>query len=108
MRRLTGVLVVLTAACATGTEPESRLNVQVVVSRTQVLPGDTLSITVTASNPTDQPVRLPQSPCMPLMYRVYGSDGTRLAPPPNLRCALVGGNADWVVKPGASQSVTHR
>lgn len=105
MRRLTTLLLALTAACTTGTEPASRLEIDVAVSRTQVLPGDTLTIVVTAFNPTDRPIRIPQAPCMPLMYRVYAPDGTRLAPPASLFCSVV--DSEMVVGPRESRSVTH-
>lgn len=68
--------------------PLSELQLKVAVSRNEVLPGDSLTIRVTAYNPTDRPIQWPEYQCMPLMYRVYTSDGERIAPPVDLMCGL--------------------
>lgn len=106
-------LAVLNLACFTPTETASfadtaQLRLDVAVSRTELAPGDSLTITVTARNLSSQAVLLPESPCMPLTYRIFGPDGRRVAPPASLRCAVAGGQAQYLVAPGAVAGVTHR
>jgi hypothetical protein len=106
-----GVFLLLMAACTNPSEPEQSLQVTVAVSRSVVPAGDTLSITVTAFNPTRSEVVLrPAGGCMPLDYRMYDAAGERLAPPVGLSCAVAGGLPEgWNrLGPGESRQVTHR
>lgn len=88
----------------------SELRLQVAASRTEVGPGDTLSLRIRAYNPTTRPVQWPEAPCMPLMYRVYTPDGERIAPRDDLRCTmiLISEPIGSELAPGDSLVVIHR
>ncbi|MFS8638910.1 MAG: hypothetical protein FWJ74_12535 [Gemmatimonadota bacterium] len=95
--------------------PLSELRLNVTVSRKEVMPGDTLSIRVTAYNPAGNPVQWPEYSCMPLMYRVYTPTGDRIAPPGDQVCFLtipyVPGQPTQigpVLEPGDSLTVVHQ
>lgn len=88
----------------------SELRLRVATSRADVRPGDTLSIRVRAYNPTERPVRWPYAPCLPLMYRVYTSDGKRIAPSTDPHCGLIS-TSELIapeLAPGDSLVVVHR
>ncbi len=99
--------VVGLVGCGSATGPEPPLGVTVAVSRREVLPGDTLSIIVTATNRTDKEIVLPQGPCTPLIYRVYTPSGERIAPPVELFCGTTG-DPTLRVPSRESRSVVHR
>jgi hypothetical protein len=97
------------AGCESPTGPgeHGALDVTVSVSRSPLPAGDSVSVTVTAHNPTQRPIELPASPCAALGYAVLAPDSAVIATSA-AECAVLGGDVSRIVPSGDSVSVVHR
>ena len=111
---LAGGLIALAAtiACANFTEPQPEISVEVEVSRSTVRPGEAVDIVVRARNISDTEFVLPTAPYPPLAYRIFDSNGQRIAPPLEIRFAAItpmsGTDRSRSVLPRNTVSFTHR
>jgi hypothetical protein len=110
MKKVLPMIAVVALACDSSSEPGATiadLDIEVEASAATVAAGDTVEITITATNPTSRTIAMPSWDCMPLGYEVHSPEDERVAPPEEDHCAVVEETTWSNVPPNQSRSVTH-
>jgi hypothetical protein len=99
------------AACDSPAAPapsvSESVELSVTVSDVVIRTGQRITISVSALNRADSEVLLPIAQCMPLMYRVYNSEGEVVSPYAGVICGHIGPAPQRVLSSGSTITMTH-
>lgn len=99
------------AACDSPAAPapsvSQSVELAVTISDVVIQAAQRVTISVSASNRGNSEVVLPIAQCVPLMYRVFNSQGEVVSPYADLRCGHIGPAPERVLSPGSTITMTH-